>query len=335
MSLLRAKLEEANLLTPAIPFELLGMTAAELLATAPEQPDWLIPGVAARGWMVKFAGREKAGKGTLVFSLIGCLERGEATVFGPATDPVTALIYTEEPIESIREKLEDAGLKRARIIQGWQLSAYPTWKAKADYLAEVAKTEGHAVIFVDNISRASGCEDEAGTELARAAEYLADCARAVGATTILDHHHRKASGRLEDKSRGGTALAGACDNNIELERVGDWESRVRAVSSRGRMAATIWQRQIALSDDRRSYERVTESDEPQKADDRHRLRLLHDAPDGLTRAEFQALTGLSKSGAQSALSKFVDDRLATVSTDNPVRYRAVTQAESTPTAPPI
>jgi hypothetical protein len=160
-------------------FVLRGRTAAELLAEAPEQPDWLIPGVAARGWMVKVAAREKTGKGTLLFHLLGCLERCEPTVFGAAaTKPATALIYTEEPVDSVREKVVKSGLQRARIIYGWELTAFPDWKSKADYLAEVVKTEGHAVLFVDNISRASACEDEAGTELARAAEYLGECAAA-------------------------------------------------------------------------------------------------------------------------------------------------------------
>lgn len=38
--------------------------------------------------------------------------------FGKASDPTTALVYTEEPPESIREKVEHAGLQRAWIVYG-------------------------------------------------------------------------------------------------------------------------------------------------------------------------------------------------------------------------
>ncbi|MEA2194104.1 MAG: hypothetical protein QOG42_538, partial [Solirubrobacteraceae bacterium] len=36
---------------------------------------------------------------------------------------------------------------------------------------------------------------------------------------IIDHHHKKGASKLDDKSRGGAALAGACANNLEVERV--------------------------------------------------------------------------------------------------------------------
>lgn len=314
-------------------FVLRGQTAAELIETAPEQPDWVIPRVAARGWTVKFAAREKTGKGTLIFNLLGHLERGEATVFGEATEPLTALIYTEEPADSVREKVANAGLRRARIIYGWQLTDLQDWKAKVAYLAQVVEAECHGLFFADNISRATSCEDEAGTELARAAEHLSDKMRAVGATTFVDHHHRKAAGKLADKSRGGTALAGACDNNIEIEHVGDWESRVRKISARGRLSATIWDCQIALSDDGRSYETVAASDAPQSSDERRRLRLLAGSPDGLTVAEFMELAEVSKTTAQRQLKDFVRDGRATVE-GRPQRFHA-TPTDNANTAPPI
>lgn len=52
------------------------VSAEDILLQVPAKPDWVIPGVAGRGWAVKFAGREKAGKGKLVWTCLGCLERG-------------------------------------------------------------------------------------------------------------------------------------------------------------------------------------------------------------------------------------------------------------------
>lgn len=144
----------------------IGRTAADLLREEPVEPDWLIPGVMARGWMVKFAAREKTGKGTLIAHLLGCLERGKPTVFGEAKPPATSLIYTEEPAESIREKIERAGLEKAFIVYGWELAGLD-WHAKVDRLVALADEHGHGVLFVDNVSRAAAVEDDVVVARAR------------------------------------------------------------------------------------------------------------------------------------------------------------------------
>lgn len=309
---------------PEEAFGPVGRSAADLLREVPEEPDWLIPGVMARTWMVKLAAREKVGKGTLIAYLLGCLERGEATVFGDATAPVTALIYTEEPHDSVREKIALAGLRKAWIIYGWELAECDTWDAKIARLVRIAAEGGHGVLFVDNISRAAAVEDEAGVELARRAEALGEAAKAAGLTTIIDHHHKKGAGRLDDKSRGGTALAGACDNNVEMERMGGWDSRVRKLSSRGRLSATIWEQTVALSDDGRSYESVAGTTQPQTVRERQRLRMLSEAGDaGMTATGFAGVAGISNSSARRALDDFVAKGWATDdATAYPVRWAA-------------
>ena len=304
--LARVKMEAVNA-APEEAFAPVGRSAADLLAETPEEPDWLIPGLVARGWLVKFAAREKTGKGTLIAHLLGRLERREASVFGPpAEEGVTAVIYTEEPPESIREKVERAGLERAWIVYGWELAACSTWGEKVDRLVRIAQDGGHGVIFVDNVSRAAGVEDEAGVELARAAEQLGSAAQAAGLTVVIDHHHKKGAGKLDDKSRGGTALAGACDNNIEMVRVGGWDSRVRRLSSRGRLTATIWEQTIALSDDGRDYVSVADTTQPQTLKERQRLRALDNAGDsGMTASEAAAGWECSNDTARRQLEDFV------------------------------
>jgi hypothetical protein len=293
---------------PSAVRQIIGRTAAELLAETPDVPDWDIPGVSARGWLVKLAAREKVGKGTLIFYLVGCLERGTSSVFGPSRQ-MTSVIYTEEPPESVREKVARSGLQRARIIYGWEMAQARilTWEAKVDYLVWLAEEEGHGALFVDNISRAANVEDEAGVELARRAEYLGERAKAVGVTAYIDHHHKKGASSLGDKSRGGTALAGACDNNVEMVREGQWMSRVRALSSRGRLEATIWERKVALTEDGTGYEEVAGVAAPQSAGDRKRLRALVAAGDeGTTAAAFASVVGVSDDTARRVLPEFVE-----------------------------
>jgi hypothetical protein len=228
----------------------IGRTAEELISEVSAEVDWYIPGVLAPGWTVKLAAREKMGKGTLVVYLLGKLERGEPTVFGDACEPVTALILTEEPEESIREKLDLFGVKRALVIYGWEL-AHLTWTGKVAYVVDRARREGHGIIFVDNVSRAAGVEDEAGLELGNAFAVLSDAVRPHKIAAIGDHHHKKGRADIRDKSRGGTNTAGTVEVNLDLEPVkrGDILDRRRKLTAIGRIRATVWVRTVELTED--------------------------------------------------------------------------------------
>jgi hypothetical protein len=74
---------------------------------------------------------------------------------------------------------------------------------------------------------------------------------------ILDRHQRKSGGKIEDLGRGSTAMAGAVESILALQRVGDWQSRKRKLYARGRHPASRWERVIELSEDRRTYTEAT------------------------------------------------------------------------------
>jgi len=289
-----------------------GRTAAALRSEVPAELDELVPGLLIRGWAHKFAGREKqAGKGTLVCYLIGRLERGEPTVFGPAPQAASAVILTEEPEESIREKLEAFDLRRSRIIYGWELAALP-WHEKVQRVVAEALADGHELVYFDNFSRSASIEDESGVELGRAVELLQDACRRARLTLIVDHHHKKGRAVVEDKSRGGTALAGAVDVNVEIERVGGRDSRKRRLTAYGRVRAVNWQREIELAEDGADYVSVA-TGEPVSAEmqqqwvDTQTLRTH--GP--LTAERFRQLIGRSQGVARRRLNDLVTEGLAT------------------------
>jgi hypothetical protein len=308
-------------------FKVLGHRASEVLTLVDEEPEWLVYGVAPKGWSCKVAGREKLGKGTLVYYLLGKLERGQKTVFGQAAaEKHTALVYTEEPQDAYREKIAHFGLADSRIVNGWELAHLTTWKEKVAYLVWLAHHDGHEIVFVDNISRAAGVEEEGGVELARAVEHFIDAVKKAGKTPWIDHHHKKGGGALEDKSRGGTGTAGATDVNVEMVRVGsDWASRVRKVASRGRIAAVNWEVQIALDDNGSDYSLVAGDDQAQRATDRQRLRALSEFED-VTAAEFGAAINLTKRGALDVLKDFVEKEWATVDQEQQPHRFKITEA---------
>jgi hypothetical protein len=288
---------------PALP----GRLAADLLREEPEEIDWLVPGFVAPGWTVKVAAREKVGKGTLGLYVIGKLERGEETVFGPTPHPATAVILTEEPVESMAEKVRLFGVRRARIIYGFEFAAL-TWEEKVAALVEVAVTEGHALIFVDNVSRAAGIEDEAGTELARAIEHLQDRCRANRIAAWIDHHHKKGSGAARDKSRGSTSIAGAADLNVDMFPEGG--GRVRKLTSLGRVRAATWTRNVELSEDGTDYRLVAEAEDATddaraEAEATADLMILKQQGE-VTVSQFMQIRGLPKTSARRRLDEMVE-----------------------------
>jgi hypothetical protein len=236
-----------------------GVLASEMRKETPAEPEWFIKGIAAPGWVTKIAAREKTGKGKLGAYCIGKMERAEESVFGPAyPEPIYSLVLTEEPDESMVEKLNDHNVEHARIIRGWELAAL-TWEQKWNHLLDIAIEEGRRHIFVDNIARAAGVEDDADLELANAVSPFADACRAHRIALTVDHHHKKGGDSIENLSRGGTALPGAMDINIEMLRVGKgWTSRKRKLYSRGRQRSTVWELVIELTEDNTEYILATE-----------------------------------------------------------------------------
>jgi hypothetical protein len=248
-----------------------GRTAAELLAQPDTTTDWLVPGFIKRGWATKVGGREKtAGKGTLITHLLGKLERGEATVFGEAAAPISAVVFTEEPEDSMREKIEAAGLQRAMIVWGHELAGR-VWKDKVGLLVELAQLGGHEIVFIDNTSRAAQITDEGGVEFARAVEVLQEQCRRAGMTLIIDVHHKKGADAIENKTRGGTGVQGAVDINVEIERVGGVGSRRRKLTAFGRIRAANWVKVIELAEDGRNY--VEADDAAESVDDETQKRF--------------------------------------------------------------
>lgn len=290
-----------------------GRLARDLTSEAPAEIDWLVPGFVAPGWTVKVAAREKVGKGTLAQYVIGHLERGEDTCFGPTPRPTTALILTEEPQESMVEKLRLFGVEKARIVSNWELASL-SWSEKVALLVEVAVTEGRGLIFVDNISRAAGVDDEAGIELARAIEQLQDRCRANRIAAWIDHHHKKGSGRDEDKSRGSTSISGAADVNVDMFRK---PGRLRRLTSIGRVRATTWEGLIELSEDGTDYALVAEGeaegdDEARAAADATADRMMLGTRGELTIAQFKEARGVSTTTARRRLTEMVERGAAVV-----------------------
>lgn len=234
-----------------VPTSTLGRTALHLRESTPPTPTWLVPGVLGIGLTTEVNGREKIGKGWFEAYMLGKLEHDEATLFGPGREGSTkALIYSEEPETSMREKLEAFDIRDSLIVWHWEL-AQLTWPDKIKWLVNRAKEDEFDLVFIDNISSATGTDDEAGVELARKVEPLSRAAKEYELAILYDRHQRKTAGKVEDLARGGTALAGAVDQIVAMAKGNE---RERKLVSWGRLWSHNWDRTIELNEEHDGYE---------------------------------------------------------------------------------
>jgi hypothetical protein len=229
----------------------IGRTAKTIREETPENPDWLIPGMIALGTTTEVNGREKSGKGYFINYLLGALEREEPTMFGESVldRPSIAVIYTEEPSQSLKEKFDRFDISYALVIYHWELSGLD-WLEVCEYLVTEADRVHADLIFVDNISAATKTEDENGVEMARKVEPLTAKAKEHKLAVLYDRHQRKTDGKVRDKMRGGTALAGAVDVIVAME---EGPERKRKLTSWGRLWSTNWEKDIELTEDHDDY----------------------------------------------------------------------------------
>lgn len=239
---------------PAQPTEV-GRTFKELREHEPEKTPWLVPGMLSVGSTTELNGREKAGKGYFVAHLVGSLEKDEPSVLGPSSvGAVRTMYYTEEPPSSLKEKGDRFGIENAFVVYHWELDG--SWFERVPRLIEMSLEQKCGLLFIDNVSRASGTEDEAGVELARKIEPLSMMARQYELTILYDRHQRKSGGKVEDLSRGSTSMAGSVDSIVAMEKRGRAGSRERKLTSWGRLWDSAWEAFVELDEDNWTYQKL-------------------------------------------------------------------------------
>lgn len=241
---------------------------AKLLRTrAPKEQDWLIPGLIFRGGVTLIGGREKlSGKSTLVFSIIGALERNEATMFGQAYGrSVRTLIVTEEPEYAIVDKLNRFNLNDAWIVQDsyWPLDRFTgettrqRWASKLEQVEKLAHAIGVELVIIDPLSRIAEVEDEAGRELGSRAEAVGSMAARSGLAVVIVHHNNKRTdAAVEDRMRGSTSLTAAVEQIVQIDRRSKKSPRQRTADSYGRVEASNWTKTYELGLDTVTYTEV-------------------------------------------------------------------------------
>jgi hypothetical protein len=181
-----------------------------------------------------------------LFGLLGALERGESFL-DLVTRTTGVLLLSEEPASSLRKKAEQFGLEMS-VCEPESLSRGETTEPRVHLLrraqtqglpwAEIVRQAiayslelGLGVLVVDTFDKWTGLrgddENKTGAVLG-ALEPLRDAA-AAGLAVLIITHHRKGGGKFGEGVRGASALVGACDIVLEIERDPADETRRRRI----------------------------------------------------------------------------------------------------------
>jgi KaiC/GvpD/RAD55 family RecA-like ATPase len=206
------------------------------VAEASSEPLWLWEGFLAPGAVTLLAGEPKVGKSTFVAALLGSIERAESFL-GKATRRTGSIVITEERQDGLAEKARrfrlGDGVHRLRRDQRQGAS----WSQLVAEAVRYAHSNQLDILVIDTFAELAGLEgdeeNDAGAVL-KALRPLQEAADA-GLAVLIVTHQRKSGGSFGRGVRGSSALVGAADVVISLDRSG---SDGRVLKSISRFAAT-------------------------------------------------------------------------------------------------
>ena len=197
------------------------LTLADLLAQAPERPEYVWFGYIAKGSISELAAKPKVGKTRFIMEALSRIVSGEGFL-DHATFPCRVLYLSEESRGTFV-----AGAKRAKVPTSDKVHVLLRGSVRSlkwDQIGELvlAYCEQHDIwlVIVDTLSDWAGIrgddENSAGAAMAAMVPLrnLADSGRAVWA--VRHEGHRK--GDVGETARGSTAFGGSMDILMSLRR---------------------------------------------------------------------------------------------------------------------
>lgn len=194
------------------------VSAADLRASTPLEPDWLLDGYLAAGALTLLAGKPKVGKSTLAVAIAGAIAASAPSFLGRELRGAPVVYVSEEGPGSLAHKMPASNA--IRVLTRDAAWPPPAWhELVAGSIAE-AQRVGAGVLVVDTLAHWAGlrpdAEKDAGAAQA-AMQPLLDAAHA-GLAVLVPLHARKGGGEDGDGVRGSSAITGCADVVLELER---------------------------------------------------------------------------------------------------------------------
>ena len=215
-------------------------SARALAETTPDRPDWIVPGIAARGATTELDGKMKlSGKTTFLSWLVRAVLDG-SLFLNQRTRTTPVVWLTEQTPATFRDALRRAGLltRDDLSICCWADAAHLAWPQMV--AAAVAETHrvGAKLLVVDTLGQWAGLRGDAENSAGAALAAIDPLQRAAagGLAVILTRHDRKSGGDVGESGRGSSAFGGAVDIILRLARgEGNARPTLRLLSGVGRL----------------------------------------------------------------------------------------------------
>ncbi len=195
------------------------LSNAELIASAPDYVEFLIPDLLPANELILVAGPPRGGKSLLAMLLAKCVATGDNFLDRPVTQGSVLYVCCEDaPVK----------VKQRQLAQGWEADIPVYWLDRFKLsqfaeLRELAEELDCRLIVLDTLSRVrDDGVSESSAEMSRVLEPLQELAEDLGCCILLVHHTNKISvenaGNQDvfDTIRGSSAIRATCRGTLVL-----------------------------------------------------------------------------------------------------------------------
>jgi hypothetical protein len=213
------------------------VSAAELRASTPAEPDWVLGGYLAPRALTLLGAKPKAGKSTLAVAITEAVSSGADSFLGRSVSGAPVVYVSEETADTLAHKLPKTDA--VRVLTRDAMWPKPPWHELVAGSVDEAKRIGAVLMVVDTFAYWASLPKEAEKDAGAAQsamQPLIDAAR-DGLAVFVPLHQRKGGGEDGEGIRGSGAIAGTADVVLELERVSA-SPRQRALLALSRYPST-------------------------------------------------------------------------------------------------
>lgn len=264
------------------------LTYDELVEITPSEVPWISWGYVARQAVTLLAGPPKAGKTTLLYELMRCLESGAEFLNAPGvTHRGEVAMMTEEYGPTLIEKATRFDVSPRILTQGEAAMRGWTFSEALSAVAEECVREKIPVLVIDTLSAWAQFKDENdAAEVTKAMTAIRTIALSKNLAVIVVHHTKKGGGEYGEESRGSSAMFAMADIYMRFAYAG----KNRKVEVRSRFANPPAEVTIEMDEHTNRLTTITR-DEQQERDGEPVLQALTGGRMG--RADIVAATGIS------------------------------------------
>ncbi|WNG33292.1 AAA family ATPase [Archangium violaceum] len=283
-------------------------TAAEVTRTTPAEVRWIARPWVAEGAITIVDGKPKeAGKSTWLGHLVKHVLAGSEFLDEP-TVRTPVMLLTEERRRTFRRMLDRVGIADVTDLHLVFFDEVPPdeWEDVVKWAVGRCREVGAKLLIIDTLAQFSSIPEGSSNKALEAVRPLQAAAAQDGLGIVAVRHERKSGGGVGDSGRGSSALTGAADIIVALQRPPNHTGQVRILHALSRYEETPSTLTIELGDEGYSVREGLDIE----AQDLERALLLavpDTEEDAKTADELMDRTGLKKTKAREALARMVKE----------------------------